>query len=121
MFAYVARQYRWYKLEFGLTMLSWWEVAIFSTSPFLSSMCVAGLLSACRPLTLTIDARGLLALVQTALRWWFRASRATTSTALGSRSSASCSKEIDHPSDDRSPHSTLSNAPFYDARAAFPS
>ncbi|KAG3169769.1 hypothetical protein PI126_g2627 [Phytophthora idaei] len=30
MFDYVARQYRWYKLEFGLTMLSWWEVAIFS-------------------------------------------------------------------------------------------
>lgn len=33
MFDYVARQYRWYKLEFGLTMLSWWEVAIFSASP----------------------------------------------------------------------------------------
>lgn len=32
MFGYVARQYRWYKLEFGLTMLSWWEVTIFSTS-----------------------------------------------------------------------------------------
>ncbi|TYZ69365.1 hypothetical protein PybrP1_001355 [[Pythium] brassicae (nom. inval.)] len=31
MFAYVARQYRWYKLEFGLTMLSWWEVAIFNS------------------------------------------------------------------------------------------
>ncbi|KAL3663013.1 hypothetical protein V7S43_011955 [Phytophthora oleae] len=30
MFDYVARQYRWYKLEFGLTMLSWWEVSIFS-------------------------------------------------------------------------------------------
>ncbi|KAG6972914.1 hypothetical protein JG687_00001210 [Phytophthora cactorum] len=30
MFDYVARQYRWYKLEFGLTMLSWWEVAIFN-------------------------------------------------------------------------------------------
>uniref|UniRef100_M4BLT5 Uncharacterized protein n=1 Tax=Hyaloperonospora arabidopsidis (strain Emoy2) TaxID=559515 RepID=M4BLT5_HYAAE len=29
MFDYVARQYRWYKLEFGLTMLSWWEVSIF--------------------------------------------------------------------------------------------
>jgi hypothetical protein len=32
MFDYAARQYRWYKLEFGLTMLSWWEVTIFSTS-----------------------------------------------------------------------------------------
>ncbi|KAL7692250.1 putative small subunit of serine palmitoyltransferase [Plasmopara halstedii] len=31
MFEYVARQYRWYKLEFGLTMLSWWEVAIFNS------------------------------------------------------------------------------------------
>lgn len=31
MMGYVARQYRWYKLEFGLTMLSWWEVTIFST------------------------------------------------------------------------------------------
>ncbi|KAI9906125.1 hypothetical protein PsorP6_014276 [Peronosclerospora sorghi] len=30
MFDYVARQYHWYKLEFGLTMLSWWEVSIFS-------------------------------------------------------------------------------------------
>ncbi|KAG1708744.1 hypothetical protein DVH05_022369 [Phytophthora capsici] len=30
MFDYVARQYRWYKLEFGLTMLSWWEVSIFN-------------------------------------------------------------------------------------------
>ncbi|KAE8894006.1 hypothetical protein PF005_g14008 [Phytophthora fragariae] len=31
MFDCVARQYRWYKLEFGLTMLSWWEVAIFNS------------------------------------------------------------------------------------------
>uniref|UniRef100_H3GLF1 Ras-related protein Rab-23 n=1 Tax=Phytophthora ramorum TaxID=164328 RepID=H3GLF1_PHYRM len=31
MFDYVARQYRWYKLEFGLTMLSWWEVSIFNS------------------------------------------------------------------------------------------
>lgn len=30
MLGYISRHYRWYKLEFGLTMLSWWEVAIFS-------------------------------------------------------------------------------------------
>uniref|UniRef100_K3X0Y7 Uncharacterized protein n=1 Tax=Globisporangium ultimum (strain ATCC 200006 / CBS 805.95 / DAOM BR144) TaxID=431595 RepID=K3X0Y7_GLOUD len=30
MFSFLARQYRWYKLEFGLTMLSWWEVGIFN-------------------------------------------------------------------------------------------
>lgn len=36
MLGFVSRHYRWYKLEFGLTMLSWWEVAIFSTCAVLS-------------------------------------------------------------------------------------
>ncbi|DAZ97057.1 TPA: hypothetical protein N0F65_001241 [Lagenidium giganteum] len=30
MFGFIVRQYNWYKLEFGLSMLSPWEVALFN-------------------------------------------------------------------------------------------
>ncbi|RHY97441.1 hypothetical protein DYB26_001914 [Aphanomyces astaci] len=33
MFSFVTAQYQWYKLEFGLTLLSPWEVFTFSTCP----------------------------------------------------------------------------------------
>ncbi|EQC25989.1 hypothetical protein SDRG_16137 [Saprolegnia diclina VS20] len=31
MISFVARQYNWYKLEFGLTLLSQWEVLVFNS------------------------------------------------------------------------------------------
>lgn len=98
MLGYVARQYRWYKLEFGLTMLSWWEVAIFSTSPTPS---LASLLSSW-PVTVDVTLTLLRCSprAQTASCSSCSASRATTCTT-SARPSRGSSRASETPGDFR--------------------
>ncbi|OQR84965.1 hypothetical protein ACHHYP_20623 [Achlya hypogyna] len=35
MVSFITRQYNWYKLEFGLTLLSQWEVLVFNSAVLL--------------------------------------------------------------------------------------